>query len=144
MVRRTVAMLGVALATCLPLAADDEVHEERVEFEAGETGASVEGSIVGYGTAQYTLGAAKGQTMSVELVGERRIGESTLGFDSIKGTVLVGASSEIEPGDPDRVLEPDEDVDVIWLNLHCRAMGSFLGSGPCHLAVGRVSGGKNT
>jgi len=69
--RLMVAMVGLTL--CLvgaPLAADDEIHEERVEFAAGESGASVEGSIVGYGSAQYTLGAAAGQTMRVELMTE--------------------------------------------------------------------------
>jgi hypothetical protein len=49
-----------------------------------------------------------GETMTVDLAITRRAGESRLGFDSIKGTVLFGTSTSFEPGRPERVLEPDE------------------------------------
>ncbi len=49
-----------------------------------------------------------GEVMKVDLVVTRRTGDARLGFDSIKGTVLFGAATTFEPGDPARVLEPGE------------------------------------
>ena len=57
------------------------------------------------------------ETMSVELAVVRRTGESRLGFDSIKGTVLFGVETLFEPGSPERILEPDETSQVIPLDI---------------------------
>jgi hypothetical protein len=58
-----------------------------------------------------------GETMRVDLVVDRREGDSRLGFDSIKGTVIFGASTVFEPGDRERILDPDEDSATIPLEL---------------------------
>lgn len=58
-----------------------------------------------------------GETMAADLDVTRREGERRLAFDSIKGTVLFGASTPFEPGRPERVLEPDETHAVIPLVL---------------------------
>ena len=54
-----------------------------------------------------------GETLSVDLVIRRRTGESRLSFDSIKGTVLFGVTTQFVPGAPARILEPDETEAVI-------------------------------
>lgn len=58
-----------------------------------------------------------GETMSVDLAIVRRTGQSRLDFDSIKGTVLFGVTTDFAPGDPERVLEPAEDEAVIPLRV---------------------------
>lgn len=62
-------------------------------------------------------GVDDSETMTANLVITRRSGTDRLAFDSIKGTVLFGASSPTEPGAADRVLEPDEQHTVIALLL---------------------------
>lgn len=49
-----------------PLAAG-ETRSERVEFARGATGAVVEGSITGYESLDYVLGARQGQSMTVSM-----------------------------------------------------------------------------
>jgi hypothetical protein len=56
------AFVGVATA----IAADD-IRTERVHFKKGANSAVVEGSIKGYQTVDYVLGAQKGQTMNVSM-----------------------------------------------------------------------------
>ena len=44
-----------------------EIRQERVSFHAGASSATIKGSIKGYETIDYVLGAKAGQTMSVTL-----------------------------------------------------------------------------
>lgn len=51
----------------LPCAAwSQDVTEQRIEFAAGSSGATIEGRIQGYATIDYLLGAAEGQRMKVD------------------------------------------------------------------------------
>jgi len=72
--------------------------------------------------------AVDGETMTSDLVITRRSGNSRLELESIKGTVLFGASTPFEQGDPARVLEPDRsslvlpiDIDVNRCDSHAVA-----------------------
>lgn len=53
------------LASTLALAGD--IRTERVQFKKGTSSATVEGSIKGYETVDYVLGARKGQLMNVSM-----------------------------------------------------------------------------
>lgn len=48
------------------IAQADEIHEERIQFEAGKSGATINGQIKGYKIIDYLLHANAGQTMSVK------------------------------------------------------------------------------
>ena len=63
-----VAVFGLALQGAMsgPAQADD-IHKERVEFAKGASGAVVVGSVKGYETIDYLLGARAGQSMKVSL-----------------------------------------------------------------------------
>ena len=62
-----------ALAVSGPLhaypgvAQEEGTRTERIRFEAGTTGSTVDGRITGYETVDYQLGARGGQTMTVSL-----------------------------------------------------------------------------
>jgi hypothetical protein len=61
----TIALL---LAASSPEArADGDIRTERVHFAKGATSAIVEGTIKGYQTVDYVLGASKGQSMNVSM-----------------------------------------------------------------------------
>ncbi|NJO67495.1 MAG: DNA breaking-rejoining protein [Rhodospirillales bacterium] len=47
--------------------AESDIRTERVQFAAGATSANVEGTIKGYETVDYLLGARKGQSMNVSM-----------------------------------------------------------------------------
>lgn len=47
--------------------AQTDIRTERVRFEKGANSAVVEGSITGYETVDYVLGAKKGQYMNVNM-----------------------------------------------------------------------------
>ena len=64
------APVGLALlfAASSPAAgADGAIRTERVHFAKGATSAVVEGTITGYQTVDYVLGASKGQSMNVSM-----------------------------------------------------------------------------
>jgi hypothetical protein len=50
-----------------PVFARDEIRKERVQFKKGATTATIKGTIKGYETVDYLLGAKAGQTMQVAL-----------------------------------------------------------------------------
>jgi len=58
--------LTAALFVATPALADD-IRTERVHFNKGANSATVEGSIKGYETVDYVLGAHKGQSMNVSM-----------------------------------------------------------------------------
>jgi hypothetical protein len=58
------ALAFIAVATAI---AADDIRTERVHFKKGANSAVVEGSIKGYQTVDYVLGAQKGQTMNVSM-----------------------------------------------------------------------------
>jgi len=70
LVRGAVAAgLLVALANVAHVAPAlaDQVHRHTVHFEQGRSSSDVKGKIAGYDTAEYSLGARAGQTMTVKL-----------------------------------------------------------------------------
>ena len=58
---------AVVLLATSPAGARDEIRAERVAFERGANSAVVEGSITGYETVDYVLGARQGQHMNVSM-----------------------------------------------------------------------------
>jgi hypothetical protein len=50
-----------------PVFAKDDIRKERVQFKKGATTATIKGSIKGYETVDYLLGAKAGQHMNVSL-----------------------------------------------------------------------------
>ncbi len=71
MLRGASSGLLVALAVVFFAAsaafAESEIRTERVQFKPGANSAVVEGSITGYETVDYVLGARKGQSMNVSM-----------------------------------------------------------------------------
>jgi len=66
--RRTPVLLALLFAASSPAArAGSEIRTERIHFAKGATSAVVEGTIRGYRTVDYVLGASKGQLMNVSL-----------------------------------------------------------------------------
>lgn len=59
------SLIGFSLLAVPQIAAADEVRTERVKFAAGTTSATIKGSVTGYDTQNYILGAGAGQAMSV-------------------------------------------------------------------------------
>jgi len=45
----------------------DDIRTERLQFEAGTTGSTIEASITGYDAVDYVVGARAGQTIAVKL-----------------------------------------------------------------------------
>ena len=69
---RTDRFAGCITAACTLLlsaaaAAESGIRSERVQFPASAAGTTIEGSITGYDIVDYVLGAAEGQSMTVEL-----------------------------------------------------------------------------
>jgi hypothetical protein len=65
---RTQLVLAALLALAVPAAnAATEIRTQRVNFAHGANSAVVEGSITGYETFDYVLGASKGQYMNVSM-----------------------------------------------------------------------------
>jgi hypothetical protein len=62
------SLLGTLFAFLAAVAiAQSDMRTERVQFEKGANSAVVEGSITGYETVDYVLGAKKGQYMNVSM-----------------------------------------------------------------------------
>lgn len=61
------SLLLAALLLTTPAWSADPVHKETVELTANQATHSVKGKIKGYATAEYTLHAKAGQTLSVKL-----------------------------------------------------------------------------
>jgi hypothetical protein len=57
----------MTLAFAAPAQADDEIRTQRVQFAKGAISAIVKGTIKGYETVDYLLGASKGQSMNVSM-----------------------------------------------------------------------------
>jgi hypothetical protein len=69
---KTGRFAGCVIAACtLALsagtAAESEIRSERVQFPAGASGTAIEDSVTGYEIVDYVLGAAEGQSMTLEL-----------------------------------------------------------------------------
>ena len=65
MTRLFFSLVAAVLLASTALA--DDIRTERVEFHKGANSATVEGTIKGYETVDYLLGARKGQSMNVSL-----------------------------------------------------------------------------
>ena len=61
------SLLLAALVLATPAWSADPVHKETVTLTAGKPALSIQGKIQGYATAEYTLHAKAGQTLSVKL-----------------------------------------------------------------------------
>ena len=64
---RCTLLLIVAIAGVSTALAQDEIRKDRISFERGESQTTVEGSITGYDSVDYLVGARAGQDMSVTL-----------------------------------------------------------------------------
>ena len=67
MLKPAVFALAAVLAAALPAGAQDHSRTERVQFARGTSSATLHGSIHGYDTVDYVLGARSGQTLNVRL-----------------------------------------------------------------------------
>jgi len=65
-IARFLAAAFVVLAASAALAESD-IRTERVQFEPGSDSAVIHGSITGYETVDYVLGAREGQSMKVSM-----------------------------------------------------------------------------
>jgi heat shock protein HslJ len=68
---------------------------ERINFEAGDTSATVTGSLLASGSDSYVLRALEGQTMTVELSFTE--GKAILAIWAADGTVLMSDHAEASP-----------------------------------------------
>lgn len=69
---KAIAVTLGAVLLASAAAAADEIRTERVHFKEGATSATVEGSIKGYESVDYVLGARKGQSMNVSMATDNR------------------------------------------------------------------------
>lgn len=95
------AAVIVALLS-LPAMAKDVVHNKQVHFDRGTNGTTVTGTIKGYETVNYKVGAKSGQSMRVSLetsndssyfnifVPEKGPGDGAMFIGSTKGNSYVG------------------------------------------------------
>lgn len=63
---RSAALLIIASFPAGVVSAD-EIRQERVLFDEGESATTIEASITGYDTVDYVLGASRGQAMTVSM-----------------------------------------------------------------------------
>lgn len=62
------SIVALAFVTAaMPATAQSPIRTERVQFARGASSASIRGSIKGYDTVDYIVGARAGQSMSVSL-----------------------------------------------------------------------------
>lgn len=74
--------------------ADGRVRQERVEFQSGSSGATVEGTITGHEVVDYVVGARAGQTMGVTLTTSHGATcFNVLPPDSENEAVFIGSTS---------------------------------------------------
>lgn len=88
--------LVAAIAMCLAFpqaSAADKVAKVPVQFAKGASSAVQKGSIVGYGTAEYSLSARAGQVMSVRISGS-----SNANFNVFPPGELPGQGTAIGSG----------------------------------------------
>lgn len=84
----------------VPAIAKDKVITHQVHFDKGTTGASVSGSVIGYDTVNYKLGAKEGQSMRVSLESKKAFinifepgkgpGDGAIFIGSTEGKSYVG------------------------------------------------------
>jgi hypothetical protein len=103
-------MMTVGLLWAAPALADD-VRTERVQFEKGATSARLEGTVVGYQSVDYLLGAAAGQEMSVRISADNRFLYFNVIDSSTEDALFVG-SSAAEPNRWSGTLPSDGDYKV--------------------------------
>jgi hypothetical protein len=75
---RLTAILFSLIAAPVALVAQDQA---RVEFEAGNDNAAINGAVIGDGYIDYLLGAQAGQMMSVSLIPGESNGNGTIYFN---------------------------------------------------------------
>jgi hypothetical protein len=68
MKRLALAVAAFSLLAAVPAAWADDIKTQRVQFEQGTSGATINGSITGRETMHYLLGAKAGQLMDVKLI----------------------------------------------------------------------------
>jgi hypothetical protein len=88
-----------------PAHARDEIRRERVQFEAGASGAAIEGAITGYEVVDFILGAGAGQKMTVTMSTEHTACYfNVLPPDSENEAIFIGS---VDGGDFEGVLDLD-------------------------------------
>jgi len=65
--KKYLTALAVAALLSASIVAQDKVVTHQVHFKKGANGATMKGSVKGYDTVQYKLGAKKGQKMHVSI-----------------------------------------------------------------------------
>ncbi|UHQ20188.1 g-type lysozyme inhibitor [Lysobacter sp. KIS68-7] len=94
MPRNSVLACGAALALLAAATfAADKVPSVPVHFEKGSSSASMKGSLSGYDSVEYSLGAKAGQTMTVKITGS-----SNANFNVFAPGEKPGASTAIGTG----------------------------------------------
>ena len=91
--------LGLALCT-MPAMAKDKVTTHQVHFDKGTNGTTVQGSVKGYDTVNYKLGAKADQSMRVSLESKKAFinifepgkspGDGAMFRGSVEGSSYVG------------------------------------------------------
>lgn len=67
MVWKFASIVALAVLAAVPVVAQAPIRSERLQFARGTSSSTVRGTLRGYETADYTLGAQTGQAMSVTL-----------------------------------------------------------------------------
>lgn len=87
------ALVGVALIAVARPASAQRISQERVSFETGSFSATLEGSITGYGIADYLLGARAGQMMSVGFETDNTISYFNVLLPESEAAIFIGSTS---------------------------------------------------
>ncbi len=90
--RLLIAIALLATAVSIPAYAQD-IRQERVQFEAGRSGATISGRIKGSETVDYLLGASAGQRISIDL--------ETSNLSSYFNLLPAGSETAIHTGSVD-------------------------------------------
>jgi hypothetical protein len=84
--------LFTALAlVAAPAFGQSDIVKRPVQFAKGKSGATIQGSLTGDQTVDYTLRAAAGQTMTVKLSGGSSVNFNVLPPDSTGEALFVGS-----------------------------------------------------
>ena len=65
--RRIIQLVAAAVVLALPAQAQEKIRQQRVQFAKGSSAATLKGTIKGYSSIDYVVGARAGQTMSVTM-----------------------------------------------------------------------------
>jgi hypothetical protein len=84
-------LLAVLVLAAAPSFAQSDIVKRPVQFAKGKSGATIQGSLTGDQTVDYTLRAAAGQTMTVKLSGGSSVNFNLLPPGSTGEALFVGS-----------------------------------------------------